>query len=224
MLKALPPDRARNSLYVVTEFIEGQTLSQWMIDNPRPDLDVVRDIVGQIAKGLRAFHRMEMLHQDLRPANVMVDRTGTARIIDFGAVRVAGIAEGRPMTDDGAILGTHQFTAPEYFLGEPGTTRSDLFSLGVIAYQMLTGSLPYGTQVAQAQTKSRQTKLRYVSALTHNATVPVWIDGALARAVAIDPRQRYDALSEFQHDLLNPRAEFLRSSAPPLLERNPLLF
>ena len=70
-----------------------------MIDNPRPDLETVRGIVEQIAKGLRAFHRMEMLHQDLRPDNIMIDKTGTVKIIDFGSTRVAGVVEARPAAD-----------------------------------------------------------------------------------------------------------------------------
>ncbi len=125
-----------------TEYIDGQTLTQWMIDNPKPDLETVRGIVEQIAKGLRAFHRMEMLHQDLRPDNIMIDKTGTVKIIDFGSTRVAGVAEAAPPTDRDDILGTAQYTAPEYFLGEGGSPRSDLFSLGVITYQMLTGGCP----------------------------------------------------------------------------------
>src|SRR6185503_18814587 len=123
-------------------------LSQWMRDNPKPDLETVRGIVEQIAKGLQAFHRMEMLHQDIRPDNIMIDKTGTAKIIDFGATKVAGAVEASPPGHDD-ILGTAQYTAPEYFLGESGSPRSDQFSLGVIAYQMLTGKLPYGAQVAQ---------------------------------------------------------------------------
>ena len=80
----------------MTEFIEGQTLKQWMIDNPKPDLETVRGIVEQIAKGLRAFHRKEMLHQDLRPDNIMIDKTGTAKIIDFGSTKITGVAEAAP--------------------------------------------------------------------------------------------------------------------------------
>ena len=121
VLKALPQPRKKNFLYVVTEFVEGQTLTQWMIDNPAPDLETVRKIVEQIAKGLRAFHRKEMLHQDLRPDNVMIDKTGTVKLIDFGSTRVAGVAEARPATDGDAILGTVQYTAPEYFVGENGS-------------------------------------------------------------------------------------------------------
>ena len=87
VLKPCIQSRRHNYLYVVTEFIDGQTLTQWMIDNPKPDLETVRGIVEQIAKGLQAFHRLEMLHQDLRPDNIMIDRTGTVKIIDFGSVQ-----------------------------------------------------------------------------------------------------------------------------------------
>ena len=94
VLKPRLQSRKRNYLYVVTEFIDGQTLTQWMIDNPKPDLETVRGIVEQIAKGLQAFHRMEMLHQDLRPDNIMIDKTGTVKIIDFGSTKVQGRGRG----------------------------------------------------------------------------------------------------------------------------------
>jgi serine/threonine protein phosphatase PrpC len=224
VLKPRPQSRKRNYLYVVMEYVEGKTLAQWMIDNPRPALEAVRGIVEQVARGLRAFHRMEMLHQDLRPQNIMIDATGTARIIDFGSTRVAGVLEASPALDGNDILGTAQYTAPEYFLGEGGSARSDLFSLGVIAYQMLTGKLPYGAQVAQTRTRAQQRRLAYYSAHTIDPEVPVWIDGALEKAVQPDPMQRYEALSEFLFDLRNPKEEFLNPSPAPLLERNPLLF
>ena len=211
--------RRRNYLYVATEFIDGQTLSQWIIDNPQPSLETVRGIIEQIANGLQAFHRMEMLHQDLRPDNVMIDKTGTAKIIDFGSTRISGIADDPPYD----ILGTAQYTAPEYFLGEGGSTRSDIFSLGVIAYQMLTGRLPYGTAVAKARTKSQQKKLRYKSALDDARDIPAWIDGALKKAVDPDPNRRYAELSEFMYDLRHPN-EKLVAAPKPLMQRNPLLF
>jgi serine/threonine protein phosphatase PrpC len=216
--------RPRNYLYAVTEFVEGTTLAQWMIDNPRPDLETVRGIVEQIAKGLRAFHRLEMVHQDLRPENIMIDKAGTVRIIDFGSTKVPGVIEASPGIDDTDILGTAQYTAPEYFLGEGGTERSDLFSLGVIAYQMLTGKLPYGAQVSRADTRARQRRLAYASARNGNPEIPTWVDGALRRATHADPHRRYEALSEFVYDLRHPREEFLRETPVPLLERNPVLF
>jgi len=224
VLKPLIPSRKRSYLYIVTEYIEGQTLTQWMIDNPAPNLETARDIVEQIAKGLQAFHRMEMLHQDLRPENVMIDGTGTAKIIDFGSTRIAGIADDTDLVIGNEILGTVQYTAPEYFLGEGGTTGSDIFSLGVIAYQMLTGRLPYGAQAAKARTRSQQRKLRYKSALDDQRAIPAWIDGALKKAVNPDPYQRYTELSEFMLDLRHPNKNFLQTSQSPLMERNPLLF
>ena len=222
VLKPCSLSRRHNYLYVVTEFIEGQTLTQWMIDNPKPDLETVRGIVEQIAKGLRAFHRKEMLHQDIRPDNIMIDKTGTAKIIDFGSTRIAGVVEAAPSAVHSDILGTLQYTAPEYFQGDSGTPRSDMFSLGVIAYQMLTGRLPYGSQIARARTKSQFSRLKYHSALDGDRDIPAWIDGALRRAVHPDPHKRYESLSEFTFDLRHANAKY--SSAPPLIERNPLLF
>lgn len=224
VLKPCPQSRKRNHLYVVTEFIDGQTLTQWMTDNPRPDLETVRGIVEQIAGGLRAFHRMEMLHQDIRPDNIMIDGTGTVKIIDFGSTRVTGVVEAAPPVDHEDILGTVQYTAPEYFLGETGSPRSDLFSLGVITYQMLTGKLPYGAEIARARTKSQQRKLKYVPATNTNRQIPAWIDGALKKSVNPDPLKRYEALSEYVFDLRHPNTNYLGKSSTPLIERNPLLF
>ena len=224
VLKSCEQTRKRNYLYIVTEFIEGQTLVQWMQDNPKPDMETVRGIVEQIAKGLGSFHRQEMLHQDLRPANIMIDNTGTVKIIDFGSTKVAGISEMAKPIDQEEMLGTAQYSAPEYFLGESPTTRSDLFSLGVITYQMLTGKLPYGIKVSQARTRLAQNKLRYDSALAADREIPVWVDEVIKKAVQPNPQKRYQELSEFIFDLRQPNKEFLNRTRPPLLERNPLVF
>ena len=224
VLKPCQQTRERHYLYVATEYIDGQTLSQWMIDHPRPSLETVRGIVEQIAKGLQAFHRLEMLHQDLRPDNIMIDKTGTVKIIDFGATRVAGIVEMAAANEPGDILGTAQYTAPEYFLGEAGSALSDQFSLGVITYQMLSGRLPYGTEVAKSRTQAEQGKLQYASVLHQDREVPVWIDGVLARAVHPNPLKRYEALSEFVHDLRHPNAAFLNKTRPALVDRHPTRF
>jgi len=224
VLKAYPQDRERNYLYTVMEYVEGQTLEQWMTDNPTPSLEEVRSIVDQVAKGLLAFHRQEMIHQDLRPANIMIDKTGTIKIIDLGAVRVAGITEINTFIDQGDILGTMTYSAPEYFLGEVGTYRSDLFSLGVVVYQMLSGKLPYGTHVAKANTKSTQKKLKYNSLYTENSDIPFWIDETLRKALHPNPFKRYSELSEFIYDLRHPNPKYLKKVQPPLLERNPIAF
>ena len=224
VLKAAGQQRERSQLYVVMEYVDGQTLTQWMVDNPRPPLETVRGIVEQIARGLQAFHRLEMVHQDLRPDNIMIDRTGTVKIIDFGATSVAGILEMSALSQPGNILGTAQYSAPEYFLGQAGTHRSDLFSLGVITYQLLSGRLPYGAEVAKARTASAQRKLRYQSVLDDNREIPVWIDGVLRKAVHPDPLRRQEALSEFVQDLRHPQAAYLSGTQSPLAQRHPVVF
>ena len=224
VLKPCLQTRKRNFLYIVTEYIEGKTLAQWMIDNPKPDLETVRGIVEQIAKGLRAFHRMEMLHQDLRPNNIMIDSNGTVKIIDFGSTLVASIMEISSPIERNNILGTAQYTAPEYFLGESGTTRSDMFSLGVIAYQMLSGKLPYGAKVSQCRTKNAQNKLSYASLLDDEREIPAWVDEAIKKVLHPNPYKRYEELSEFLYDLRHPNKVFLNKARPPLMERNPVLF
>jgi serine/threonine protein phosphatase PrpC len=223
VLKPLSQSKRRSYLYVATEFVEGQTLRQWMTDNPRPDLETVRGLIEQIAAGLRAFHRMEMLHQDLRPDNILIDKTGTAKIIDFGSVRVAGVAEAAPQDEADEILGTVQYTAPEYFLGEVGSPRSDMFSLAVICYQMLTGKLPYGTQIARIRRKADVRKLKYRPA-DDDRNVPAWVDGALRRALHPDPYKRHEDLSEFVFELRTPNPAYLDTRITPLLERSPLMF
>lgn len=225
VLKAPSQERPRHYLYTVLAYIEGQTLTQWMHDHPNADLATVRPIIEQIAKGLRAFHRLEMLHQDLRPDNVMIDNHGTVKLIDFGAAKVAGIAEAA--SDDRYshdILGTAQYTAPEYFLGEGGSPRADQYSLAVITYQMLTGTLPYGTEVAKTRTRAAQHKLAYQSALSENRELPVWVDEVLKKALHPSPHKRYPALSEFMFELRAPSTEVLKRAQLPLLERDPVLF
>ena len=224
VLKAYLPNRKRHYLYVVTEFIEGQTLAQWMIDNPKPDIETVRGIIEQLAKGLRAFHRQEMLHQDLRPNNIMIDQNGTVKIIDFGSTRVAGLMEITSPFERNDILGTAQYTAPEYFLGEPGTVKSDQFSLGVIAYQMLSGKLPYGTKVVNARTKTAQQKLRYQTVLDDERAIPAWVDFAIKKAVHPNPFKRYAEISEFIYELRHPSSTFLNQARPPIMERDPVMF
>jgi serine/threonine protein kinase len=220
VLRAAAP-RRRSALYVATEYVEGQSLAQWIIDHPRAGLQAVRPILDQVARGLQAFHRRGMLHQDLRPENILIDATGTVRIIDFGSVRVAGVAESVLLQD--RILGTVQYAAPEYFLGEAGTAQSDVFALGVIAYQMLTGALPYGAAIPRTTRRSEQRRLVYRSAMLADRDVPSWVDGALAKAVSIEPGLRYREASEFVAELVRPNPDFIQGSRA-LYQRNPLRF
>lgn len=224
VLKAPPVTRPRGYLYVVTEFVEGATLRQWMHDNPRPGLNAVRDIIDQLIRGVRAMHRKAMVHGDLRPENVMIDRDGVVKIIDFGSTRVAGVVEAQGDGPAEDMLGALQYAAPERLMGEAPSWRSDLFSIGVIAYEMLTGRLPYGPSAARVRTRAAARGLAYIPASGEDRAVPTWIDGALRTAVHPDPARRYAALSEFMTDLTTPNPHYGDGGFVPLAERNPVRF
>ncbi len=220
VLKIIEQTRTRRFLYYVTEYIEGQTLRHWISDNPQPSLHDVRGIVRQVARGLRAFHRKEMIHQDLKPENIIIDTQGTVKIIDFGSTKVAGVEEISSPVQRLSLLGTQHYTAPEYLLGQPASYRSDAFSLGVICYEMITGKLPYGEKYGE----KALSKLQYISMLEIDSDVPLWVDGAIRKIVKRNPTKRYEEISEFIHDLSYPNKEFTEKVHTPLMQRNPLVF
>lgn len=218
VLKIIEQTRTRRFLYYVTEYIEGQTLRHWMSDNPQPSLHDVRGIVRQIARGLRAFHRKEMIHQDLKPENIIIDTQGTVKIIDFGSTKVAGVEEIASPVHRLSLLGTQHYTAPEYLLGQAASYRSDAFSLGVITYEMISGQLPFGEKYGE----KALSKLTYLSLLNIDLDIPLWVDGAIRKIVKRKPTNRYEEISEFIHDLSYPNKEFTEVAHIPLIERNPL--
>lgn len=220
VLKAPPARASRRHAYSVTEFVQGATLEQWVASHDGADLVAVRSIIKQVASGLQALHRLEILHRDIRPGNIIVDHEGTARIMDFGSALVAGLDELAPRDDD-MFAGTMQFTAPEIWLGAPAGRQSDLWSLGAVAYYMLTRGLPYGSHLSAARTRAAQKKLLYVPVTETNPDVPDWMDAAIARAVAIDPADRYEELSEFTYDLAHPNTALTAPSPRPWLARRP---
>ncbi len=220
VLKIVEPKQPRRFLYYVTEYIDGQNLRQWMNDNPKPALDDVRNIITQACAGMRAFHRLEMLHQDIKPENIMIDSDGVVKIVDFGSTRIAGIQEIATPIERGKLLGTYDYAAPEYFEDQPGSNCSDIYSLGAITYEMLTGQLPFGGALSQRALK----RVSYKPAHEINTEVPRWMDAALEKACRINPARRYHLLSEFTHDLGHPNSALQTESFQPLLERNPVAF
>lgn len=218
VMKVLEISRKRTALYYIAEHIEGRTLRQWIEDEPRANLNTVRDFVEQISRGLRAFHRLEMIHQDLKPENIIIDNHGTLKIIDFGSTKIAGIDEISTPIKFNNILGTINYTAPEYHTGSTGSNRSDIFSLGVITYELLTGQLPYGKEL----TAKNMLKVNYVSAKRYSPEIPVWVDKALEKAVTINPDNRFNTLSEFIYALNNADSRLINNDYVPLIKRNPI--
>lgn len=221
VVKVIKPASPRRFLYYVTEFIEGQTLREWMNDNPDPALGQVRDITRQLINGLRALHRKEIYHQDIKPENIVIDADGTVKIIDFGSARVGSLQEIVIGKEVDLPAGTINYSAPELQLGYQTNNQTDIYSIGVIVYEMVTGKLPYGKPFDSKRSLKR---LNYISAHEHNEKLPFWMDRALQKAVSIDPSTRYRIMSGFLGDLTKPNPGFKPREMAPLLERNPARF
>lgn len=225
VMKVFPRPPQSPFLYLLCEYIEGQTLRQWLFDHPRPTLDSVRAIAREIVGALRALQRLHMTHRDLKPENIMLTRDGHVKLIDFGTVHISGLDEiASPLREDNPV-GSADYIAPEYLLGGNGAVYSDIFSLGVIVYEMLTGKLPFNLTAQQQRHLKSIHVYEYTSARAHRDDLPLWLDLTLQKATHPSVAQRYQALSEFLHDLSTPNEAMMRAHRrQPLLQRNSLRF
>jgi len=224
-------------LYHVCEYIDGQTLGQWMFDNPKPNLAQVRDIIEQIIIALRSFQRLEVIHRDLKPDNIMIDAYGKVFLIDYGTALIASLAENNDVVSETVPQGTLNYIAPETLLTLHADHQSDLFSLGVITYEMLCGELPYkpmqradmsSQNYANNNEQNRVEKYsqwQYRSIRQFRSDLPFWLDMVLSKATQADPKFRLQAFSELKADLRKPTASALEEyKSQPILQRNPVLF
>ncbi len=223
VVRIVKPPFARSHLYYLTEYIPGPTLAQLIKERAPFAIPDALELIEQIIRGVRAFHRKETLHQDLKPSNILVSKRG-AVIIDFGSCAVAGIEERKAPSERDQALGTLDYSAPEYRYGSKATPAADQFSIGVILYEMLTGKKPYGNDYVTALNEKSLQRLKYVSASKINPLIPLWLDRAIEKAVSISPGNRYEALSEWLTDLQRPNPLWQSPREKPLLERNPLKF
>ena len=223
VVKVIEPPRSRSCLYYLTEYIAGPTLAQVIRErSPLPVADAV-EVIEQLVTGIRALHRKDTLHQDIKPANVVIGTQG-ACVVDFGSCWVAGAQEVSTAITRDKVLGTLDYSAPEYRYGGKIGQRSDQFSLAVLLYEMLTGKRPYGDSYSKAMEIKQFQKLTYHSALQYNPLVPAWLDRALEKALQIHPGSRYAALSEWLQDVKRPNPNWLIPRHQPLLERHPEKF
>ncbi|MCB1912513.1 MAG: protein kinase [Rhodocyclaceae bacterium] len=225
VMKTYRPPREKRFLYYLGEHIEGMNLREWLQDNPKPPLDAVRDIVRQAIAGLRAFQRADMVHQDLKPENIMINRDGRVKLLDFGTVMIAGTDEIASPLDKSVPQGSVNYVAPEYLMGEAGSFRSDLFSLAVITYEMITGELPFDEPAVKRVSLDNYGELDYIPANRRRHDLPLWIEGCLRKALQPNPAYRYDAFSEFLQDFTHPNPQLeAHIRRQPLLQKNPLRF
>lgn len=224
VVKIIPPPRQRKFLYYLVENIDGVTLGQWFKKADVREIHSAIKIIKQIGKGLGAIHRRETLHQDLKPDNIMMAANNTPVIIDFGSCRVAGLQEIHTPIEQDQVLGTLDYSAPEVLTMNPPTRACDIYSLAIIAYEMLTRHHPYGVAYAKCRSFEDFKRLEYRPAWTYNPLVPTWLDGALRKALQVDPQSRYQELSEFLFDLETPNLALIQGKHTPWIERNPLRF
>jgi serine/threonine protein phosphatase PrpC len=218
IVKTYAPTRPHRYLYLIQEYLEGQSLRTWRKKKPNAPVQTLINFAKPAIKALRALHRRETLHQDVKPDNLFLTNTGQLKLIDFGSATVGSLSESLSLR-----AGAAEYAAPEYALGISRDGRADQFSLAVTLYELLTGHYPYGEHYKDAKTPSQFRKLRYTSACTYNPHIPLWVDAALAQALSLNPEHRYSELSEFLIDLERPNPH-LSLKSKPWIEQNPVLF
>ena len=225
VMRVLPGRKNSQFLYHVCEYLQGQTLGEWLHDNPKPSIALVRDIMKQVISALRAFQRLDLVHRDLKPDNIMIDQYGHIKLIDYGTVFVASLDENQETIKEEVPFGSLNYIAPETLLHMKADNQSDLFSLGVICYEMLSGELPYKPMQRAEVTIKDYNSMQYRSIKQFRPELPLWLDLSLQKATEADPRLRYKAFSEFFADLSNPKTNAVEEyKSQPLLKRNPILF
>ncbi len=183
--------------FMTMEFVEGVDLHQRIANSGKLPVDEAVAIFRQALLGLQAAHNEGVVHRDLKPHNIVVDPQGRAVLMDFG---IASSAETSGMTRTGMLMGTPYYMAPEQALGQKADARSDLFSMGVIFFEMLTGSPPYQAS-SSIQTLVKRTTGKAPSVLEFDPDIPVYLAGIVARCLEIGLDQRYPNAAAILADL-----------------------
>jgi len=187
--------------YIAMEYLPGRTLKQVVADRGPLDQETVVDIGIQILRAASFAHRRGVIHRDLKPHNVMVDDAGNSKVTDFGIAR-AGASE---MTEAGAIMGTAQYLSPEQAQGHAATAQSDLYSIGIILYELLTGRLPFdGESAVSIAVQHLNDPPAPISTLRPD--VAPELEAAVMRALAKDPAQRWADADQFIRALEGARS------------------
>ena len=212
--------RNENMAYMAMEFLEGKELKDILADDGRPPVVTSVDWIAQIAQGLAFAHDHDIVHRDVKPSNIMIVRGGLAKITDFGIARMPASAV-KTMT--GLILGSPRYMSPEQVIGRSLDHRTDIFSLGVVLYEALTGVPPFDGDNVNVIMYATVNTLP-PAASNANAGVPTMLDLVVAKALAKTVDERYQSMREFADDLGQvkrlllsklPSGDVLARQAPP---------
>lgn len=223
VVKIIQHHRPRTGLYYLMEWLPGESLDKWLEQHYPVSPKRAIQIVKKIASALEAFHQQDAVHQDLRPANIMIMDQDLVKIVDFGSVFVAGIAELYSPIEFQGVLGTASYSDPNYLQGKNPGVQGDIYSLSTLCYEIFTACLPYGKQVEDCKSMRDYDKLRYITASDINPVLPIWFDKALEKGVKFDLSERYNTVSEFMTDLTQPNPNFLKPQ-PEVKQSNSLFF
>lgn len=189
--------RTGDIAYIAMEYLHGRELRDVLNENKTLPVSQVLDVIIQVAQGLSYAHEHEIVHRDVKPSNVMIVRDGHVKITDFGIARMASAAV---RTQTGMVLGSPKYMSPEQVLGKVTDQRSDIFSLGVMLYEMLTGQVPF---IGENVNAIMYQTLNAIPAPPSNANpaVPEMLNYIVAKALAKDLDARYQNASEMVNDL-----------------------
>jgi protein kinase-like protein len=192
--------------YIAMEYVSGGTLKGWLDERGPMEPERALAVAGQVAEALWAAHERGVIHRDIKPQNILITDMGHLKVTDFGIARAASAAT---ISATNAVFGTAGYLSPEQALGEPATPRSDLYSLGIVLYELLTGFVPYRADNPMAVCMKHVTEpLTPPRRLDH--TIPEAVDALVVKMLAKDPADRPASATELLDDI-----EGVRRGAPP---------
>ncbi|MFM9904692.1 MAG: serine/threonine protein kinase [Pyrinomonadaceae bacterium] len=225
--------RQGEELYMVLEFVRGETLDSIMKKRGALSAEEAIPVFCQVLDGIDHAHELGIIHRDIKPANMMLTEKGTLKVLDFGIARLLGSAR---MTRAGNIIGTLEYMAPEQVRGHETDGRSDIYALGMMLYEVLTGQLPFQTEnefeLMKSQTEMTPTPPREI-----NPNIPIGVEAAIMKAIQKDPADRFQTGGDFRETLLDAgfagdgqmhgatgtfRKSSTKASKPPISKGSPV--
>jgi tetratricopeptide (TPR) repeat protein/predicted Ser/Thr protein kinase len=183
--------------FITMEFIEGQDLKSLLLKQGKLSREECVRVIEQVSEALEAAHAEGVVHRDLKPQNLMLDQSGRIFVMDFGIARSTATMG---MTQTGTVLGTPEYMSPEQVMGEHVDARSDLFTLGVIFYELLTGDMPYKAETAQ-KAMFKRTRERPKPAIEVDPTVPKYLSDLVEKCLELDVSLRYQSARDLREAL-----------------------
>ena len=192
-------NKDEGTYYITMEYVAGQDLKKLIRQTGKLAISTAISITQQVCEGLAEAHKLGIVHRDLKSNNIMIDEDGNARIMDFG---IARSVKGKGITGSGVMIGTPEYMSPEQVEGKEVDQRSDIYSLGVILYEMVTGHLPFGGETALSIAVKHKTEVPR-EPIQLNAQIPEELNRMILRCIEKDKDKRYQSAGEMRSELEN---------------------